>query len=102
MRGVIMSPTRELTPPEKAAPIIIPMAKSTTLPRRIKALKPLNVPTVAFSALCIFGLSQKAIIVFLLLGLLSEQIWNRYDRLFYNTDRLTQFGTGWVIGSKIC
>src|SRR5207248_6654555 len=67
MRGVITSPTRELTTPEKATPIMIPMAKSTTLPRKIKDLKPLNTPTVAFSALCTFGLPKKAMIVFLLL-----------------------------------
>src|SRR5947209_18892587 len=97
MRGVKMSPTRELMTDEKAAPIMIPTARSTTLPRRIKVLKPPNAPTVAFSAFCTFGLSQKAMIMFLLLDLRSGQDTSRYNRLFYYTCRLTQFRTWGVI-----
>src|SRR3990167_6362504 len=41
INGVIMSFTKELTTAVKAAPIMTPTARSTTLPRRIKFLNPL-------------------------------------------------------------
>src|SRR3989344_2968088 len=41
INGVIMSFTKELTTAVKAAPIMTPTARSTTLPRSIKSLNPL-------------------------------------------------------------
>src|SRR6185503_18096287 len=40
--GVMMSPTSELTMPVKAAPIMTPTARSTTLPRRANFLNSCN------------------------------------------------------------
>src|SRR4029077_18981165 len=43
MIGMMMSPTSELTIPPKAAPMITPTAKSTTLPRMANSLNSLSI-----------------------------------------------------------
>jgi hypothetical protein len=43
MTGMMMSPTSELTIPPNAAPMITPMARSTTLPRMANSLNSLSI-----------------------------------------------------------
>src|SRR5258708_3939426 len=65
IRGVITLLTRLFTTEVKAAPITIPTARSTTLPRKIKDLKPPKVSRAYFPTFPRLGRGSKDIREFL-------------------------------------